>query len=149
MAVLGITDYFSIEGYRRVLQHRERLKNIDLILPNVELRLNTFVGKGARRVNHHVIFSDKVSLDDIDNHFFGNLHFQRAGHPRGGPSEWLLTQNNLELLGAKLKEEQPTFEGSPFSVGCTNATVDPSEVQSVLAGKGEIFGVNPKNETPS
>jgi hypothetical protein len=86
VAVLGITDYFSIEGYRRVLEYREQLPNIDLILPNIELRLNAFVGQGARRVNYHVIFSDLVSPDDIENHFLSNIHFQRAGSPRGAPT---------------------------------------------------------------
>lgn len=50
VAVLGITDYFSIEGYRRVLERRQELPNIELILPNIELRLNTFVGKVRARL---------------------------------------------------------------------------------------------------
>jgi hypothetical protein len=139
VAVLGITDYFSIEGYRRVLQHRQQLSNIDLILPNVELRLNTFVGKDARRVNYHVIFSDEVPPEDIENHFFGQLHFQRDGTPSGGVQEWMINRTNLEHLGAQLLQENPGLNGSPYSIGCMNATVDPSRVRSLLNSKGDIF----------
>ena len=37
--VLGINDYLFIEGYRKVLEYKQngRLKNIDLILPVIEL----------------------------------------------------------------------------------------------------------------
>jgi hypothetical protein len=73
VAALGITDYFSIEGYRKVREswRAGNLPNIQLILPNVELRLGTFVARGEayKRVNYHVIFSDEVSPDDIDDHF--------------------------------------------------------------------------------
>jgi len=39
VAVFGITDYFSIEGYKRVRQFwlEKRLQNVALILPNIEL----------------------------------------------------------------------------------------------------------------
>src|SRR5947207_1918774 len=60
--VLGITDYFSIEGYKKVLEfkHAGRLPNIQLILPNIEFRIDKVIttSKGERRLNYHVIFSD-------------------------------------------------------------------------------------------
>ncbi|MGJ5820109.1 TrlF family AAA-like ATPase [Paludibaculum fermentans] len=139
ISVLGITDYFSIEGYRRVLEHRSELSNIDLILPNIELRLNTFVGKGARRINYHVIFSNEVTPDQIENHFLTDLRFQRDGSLGTGPKDWPLTRNNLENLGTELKG-QGNFPGSPYAVGCMNATVDPTQVQKVLIDKASVFG---------
>ena len=40
ISVLGITDYYCVEDYFKVKEHKEQgnLQNIDLILPNVELR---------------------------------------------------------------------------------------------------------------
>src|SRR5437868_8306260 len=62
VVVLGITDYFSIEGYRKLLEFRRngRLQNIALLLPNIEFRLDKIVGVGDahRRLNYHVIFSE-------------------------------------------------------------------------------------------
>ncbi len=69
--VLGITDYFSIEGYRKVLDYKRagRLPKIKLILPNIEFRIDKLIAtsKGERRLNYHVIFSDQVTPDQIDN----------------------------------------------------------------------------------
>jgi predicted metal-dependent phosphoesterase TrpH len=40
IAVMGATDYCSIEGYKRLLSERQagRLKNIETIIPNIEFR---------------------------------------------------------------------------------------------------------------
>ena len=45
--VLGINDYIFVDGYERVLKAKReegRLRNIDLILPVIELRLDKFAG---------------------------------------------------------------------------------------------------------
>jgi hypothetical protein len=45
--VIGINDYIFVDGYERVRKVKiegGRLKNIDLILPVVELRLDKFAG---------------------------------------------------------------------------------------------------------
>jgi hypothetical protein len=47
VSVRGVTDYFLIDGYRKIWELRNKgdLKNFDLVLPNIELRLDTFVPK--------------------------------------------------------------------------------------------------------
>jgi hypothetical protein len=64
ISVLGITDYFSVEGYSYVYEARKngRLKNIALILPNIEFRLNKVIvtGSETKRLNYHVLFSEAV-----------------------------------------------------------------------------------------
>src|ERR1700733_2262826 len=143
IAALGITDYFSIEGYRKVREYRRigRLRKFSLVLPNLELRLSTFTGGhgAARRINYHVIFSDELSEDDIENHFLSQLHFSYESAPDDGASSWLINRVNLEHLGAKLKREQSTFQGSDYEIGCTNATVDPDSIKKLLGYKGSIF----------
>lgn len=61
VSVIGITDYFFIDGYKKIMEYKdqEKLNNFELILPNIELRLDTFVVKEkSRDINFHVIFSD-------------------------------------------------------------------------------------------
>lgn len=55
---LGITDYFSIEGYRQVVARKKqgRLPNVGLIFPNVEMRLDIKTEK-AKGINIHLLFS--------------------------------------------------------------------------------------------
>ena len=75
--VLGINDYIFIDGYRRLLDDRRsgRLKNIELLLPIIELRINKFGGTESKlsRVNFHAIFSDLISPDEIQSQFINSL----------------------------------------------------------------------------
>src|SRR5271163_4376869 len=43
--VLGITDYFTIDGYKQLNEFKQagRLTNVETILPNIEFRLKTII----------------------------------------------------------------------------------------------------------
>lgn len=75
--VIGINDYIFLDGYKRILAERAkgRLTNIDLILPVIELRLDKFGGSLSHlsRVNYHVIFSDELAPDVIEQQFLNAL----------------------------------------------------------------------------
>jgi len=75
--VIGINDYLFISGYKRVLAEKElgNLPNIELLLPVIELRLDTFCGSESalKKVNFHIIFSDQVTPELIDNQFMPSL----------------------------------------------------------------------------
>lgn len=64
VAVVGITDYFSIEGYKKILEFQaaRRLENIELILPNIEFRLEE-KNKDNEHINLHIIFSEELALN--------------------------------------------------------------------------------------
>lgn len=75
VAVIGITDYFSIEGYKKCLELKAagKFTNIDQLLPNIEFRLEE-KNKENEHINLHVIFSEELASDTpkIDN-FLGNI----------------------------------------------------------------------------
>ena len=54
---LGITDYFGIDPYEKILEFKRqgRLPNVGLIFANVELRLNIETNRGAA-LNLHLLF---------------------------------------------------------------------------------------------
>ncbi|MGJ4748579.1 hypothetical protein ACQV5M_19615, partial [Leptospira sp. SA-E8] len=58
IAVLGVTDYMSIDGYEKILTARQankpRLASIDLVLPNIELRANPATADG-KALNIHLL----------------------------------------------------------------------------------------------
>jgi predicted ATP-dependent endonuclease of OLD family len=67
--VLGITDYYFIDGYKKVMDYRRsnRLKNIKKIFPILEFRIDTF-GSGnennLQKINLHILFDlDESHLD--------------------------------------------------------------------------------------
>lgn len=39
IAVLGITDYMSIENYKKVIKDDRLPKSVKMVIPNVEMRI--------------------------------------------------------------------------------------------------------------
>ena len=79
ISVLGITDYFTIAGYKKILGYKQndRLPNIELIIPNIEFRLDTLVaGRTDRRLNYHVIFSNSISPETIEGEFLTQINIK-------------------------------------------------------------------------
>lgn len=147
ICAIGITDYFSIEGYEKVSSYQKNseklrslgfdenkikeIKNI-LLLPNIELRLKCIVG--SNRVNFHVIFSNNVNTRNIKENFLENLNFSYTAAPDNPDYKYKLKKINLETLGEKLIKEQPSFQGkSPIYVGAMNAVVDDNEISKILS----------------
>lgn len=64
IAVLGVTDYCTIEGYKKLLEYRdsERLQSFQLIVPNIEFRIQPELPDG-RGINIHLL----ISPDDPDH----------------------------------------------------------------------------------
>ena len=66
LEVIGITNYFCIDGYEKLRYHKEqgRIKNIRLILPNIEFRASQS-NKQDECINIHIVFSDKLGPEKI------------------------------------------------------------------------------------
>jgi ABC-type lipoprotein export system ATPase subunit/uncharacterized protein YoxC len=156
IAVIGITDYFTIEGYkqlRTLLDDKNRLnrlcgeevaiaaRNI-LVLPNIELRTNPIRDNQGQdsRVNFHVIFSDIITPEQIEEDFLHEVKFTAEGNPGGADESWSLTVYNLEQLGRRLKQQhQPFARKSDLCVGMMNAVVDHGNVSNILEKNSSIF----------
>ena len=141
ISVIGITDYFSVEGYKKILKYRQqnRLQNFDLILPNIEFRLDKFISsrrdETPKRLNYHVIFSNEIEVDKIEREFLEELHIKT---PFGESRK--LTRENIEEIGKILKEQHESFrDKSDYYVGCMNITVSLDEIVKILEEKKSIF----------
>jgi energy-coupling factor transporter ATP-binding protein EcfA2 len=140
ISVLGVTDYFFIDGYRKIRDLRAAgdLSNFHAVLPNIELRLGTFVPKrsdGAqlRRLNFHVIFSDAVPPEVIEQQFIQALTFQVDGHPEDNRGIRNVTRQAIEDVGRKIKQHQSSFaDDSDFVAGCKVITFDLNDIRNVL-----------------
>jgi predicted nuclease with TOPRIM domain len=139
LAVLGVTDYFTIDGYKmlRQFQLQGRLPSITL-LPNIELRLDKIVaskkdGEQPRRLNFHVFFSEMVDPAEIEEHFLHDIYFNYQGTPGDKNEQRKLKPSNLEELGSRLISEHPPFKGNaPLVVGAMNAVVNLDHVVEIL-----------------
>jgi hypothetical protein len=153
IAAVGITDYFTIDGYRKLKeeylpndgklatlftpQEIERIRAI-LILPNIEFRSDIFVGTNS--VNFHVIFSDAVPVRDIEEKFLHEIDFLYQGEPQSEDKKRKLKDANLIELGAQLKKEHADFKESDLFTGMLNAVIDHKQVSKILADKENTFG---------
>jgi energy-coupling factor transporter ATP-binding protein EcfA2 len=147
-AVIGITDYFTIEGYKKLREYKEsgKLKNIHTILPNIEFRLTSVLsskkdGKDPRRLNFHVIFSDEVPVKDIEEHFLHDIDFFYEGNPQDKDDKRKLKISNLEDLGKKLISQHKQFQNTgltPLEVGAMQAVVDHGDITKIL-NSGDRF----------
>lgn len=144
VVAIGITDYFSIDGYKHIRQ--DYLENADkmvelfpdkelrskvqsiFVFPNIELRLDTFVGRDCGSVNYHVIFSDTVSLSDIEENFLQRLELIHS------PTSTLpLTRNSIERIGCEYKTHNTGETRANYLIGLEQITVRYSQVMKVLS----------------
>lgn len=96
---LGVTDYYLLDTYELVRDaklHDGRLRNVDLIFPNVELRLAFGTVKG-NWVNCHLL----VNPEDPDHvgatqRFLAQLTFEYSG------DRFACTPDELTRLGSKI-----------------------------------------------
>ena len=140
--IIGINDYLTIEGYKRVIAEKKkgRLASIECILPVIEFRLNRLVGEGkTRRLNYHVIFSDSVTPEMIQQQFLNALSATYQLEAGGKHPDWsaILTEDSLKALGQCIKAQSPTIISlqakTDLDVGFDNFNVDYAELQKILA----------------
>ncbi|MDR2231345.1 MAG: gamma-glutamylcyclotransferase [Flavobacteriaceae bacterium] len=153
VCAIGITDYFTIEGYKKLKREYledenklnslftpdeiEKIKSI-LILPNVEFRLKKLVG--SNRINFHVLFSDSVKIEDIEENFLHELDFVYESAPQTEDEKHKLKERNLQELGKKLKVQHETFRSkSDLEIGMMNAVVDDEQITQILINKSSKF----------
>lgn len=139
--VLGINDYLFIDGYEKVLEYKAkgRLQNITTIFPVIEFRVKKFGGhREFKRVNFHVIFSDKLTPLIIKQQFLNQLYGNYALAP-GVSVQWngVVTPESLVDLGAKIKatipaEKLPEY-GTDIEEGFNNINFDEEELKKTLS----------------
>lgn len=146
--VLGINDYLFIDGYKKVLEYKQkgRLANIDLILPVIEFRLDKFGGhKEFKRINFHVIFSNEVPVDIIQNQFLNLLSSHYKLSPEHEDITWggAITKENLSELGRLIKQSVPADRLGDFDddlmEGFNNLNLKYDEVVGILREAPQFF----------
>lgn len=152
--VIGINDYIFIEGYERARKaklEQGRLKNIDLLLPVIELRLDKFAGvvkkekdgsysqSGWNRINLHVIF-DSLDPELIRQQFLGSLApcYDLISEATFMKGKWkgVITRDSLTELGQMIIASAPADKqaefSSPLEEGFNNLCVSLEKINEAL-----------------
>ncbi len=159
VCAIGITDYYSIEGYkkkrREYLEDDSRLSSLFsaeqivrikqiLVLPNIEFRLSKLIIRQQpdlswnRKVNFHLLISDEVSIDDIEDLIQG-LTFESEA-VSGRTQKESLTLRNIQNLGERIQSSQATFVGQDsLLTGMLNIAINEDEIIEQLSNKSIKF----------
>ncbi|HAJ33194.1 MAG TPA: hypothetical protein DCK79_07450 [Candidatus Atribacteria bacterium] len=139
--VIGINDYLFLGGYEKVVEYKRngRLKNIDLILPILEFRIEKFAGIDfgkLKRINLHVIFSNELNIETIKSQFLNGLEQSYKIEKDGTEWKRAITEDSLIELGKKIKASIPPKEsskyGSDLEEGFNNLNVDENKIFELL-----------------
>lgn len=140
-SVIGINDYLFLDGYRKILEYKNqgRLANIDTFLPVLEFRLSKFAGtdNNLRRINYHVIFSNELTSDQIEQQFLNRLS-AKYKLSAGVDANWngVVTRQSLTDLGeqiiASVPEDKRADYGTPIIEGFNNLNLSVEVIQEAL-----------------
>ena len=137
-SVIGVNDYFTIEGYKKLkeFQNQGKLQKI-ILFPLIELRVRTFGNLGAedpwRRVNMHILFDNK-DVEKIETQFLNLLKFDYTTFSKTG-----LTRENIIEFGNNLIQAIPENKrngASPLDMGFSSLNFDHREVCTLLEQSG-------------
>lgn len=141
ISAIAITDYFSIDNYKKVLKFVEELENCRnisgesefsndeikkirniFILPNVELRMLPSTDSG-RLINIHCLFNPSFSESAIDNDFFNSLEYS------SGNRKFKMNRNGIMDLGKFLDNR---LDGdAAYKKGVNSFVVSCSQLQKL------------------
>lgn len=140
IAVIGITDYFNLENFKKVKLYVQEIDFKDsfdkveksiikriFILPNVELRILPATDSG-KLINIHCIFNpDKLFLNSLVNDFFGSLE-DSGGHK----------MNRDGFIGLGKSQERNLSDEEAFIKGANEFHLEPSRLIKLFKDKSEL-----------
>ena len=128
VAVLGITDYFSIDNYRKIISDAVITSKFALILPNIEMRATPVSSQSALNI-HLICNPDFVS--QLDSKLFCQLKFQ---HSNG--SVFHPIKEDFIKLG-KLHKPTSTNEEA-YKVGIEQFVIELNDLKAILNNDNDL-----------
>ncbi|MCB1159762.1 MAG: hypothetical protein KDK45_19840, partial [Leptospiraceae bacterium] len=134
--VIGITDYFSIENYKKVVEFQKNINTRTefdseskdfissiLLLPNVELRMIPVTDKN-NLINIHFLFNPEY-VDKLENAFFAAIE-----HSAGSGKKFRMNKEGMIALG---KDQEPSLDDlKAYERGVNSFIVSHENVQKLL-----------------
>jgi len=94
-----------------------------------------------RKVNCHIILSDEISINDIEENLINKLEFEDIGSPDFIPQKRSISPRSLKDLGKRLKEEHEDFrQKDDLYIGLLNASISDEDLYKILLTQDSIFG---------
>ncbi len=112
ISVIGVTDYMTIDGYEKIYAEKHsngRMSTVDLLIPNIELRMMPPTSDG-KALNLHLLI-DPTEPDHIDEikRALRNLKFEYSGQLYGCFKEDLIRFGRIQNPGITNDEAAYVF----------------------------------------
>lgn len=128
ISVIGVTDYMTLDGYEKLVAEKgsnNRLKTVDLLIPNIEFRMMPSTADG-KALNLHLLI-DPSADDHIDKikRALRNLKFRYAGQP------YSCCREELIAFG-RAQNPNLTGDDDTYKFGIQQFKPDRTEIKSWL-----------------
>ena len=124
---LGVTDYFCIQTYKEVRKRKDggRLKNIELLFPNVEMRLDIKTA-AVRPINLHLLFSPEDPNHEYEiERILGQLRFKYQ-------DQWYACNHQELIRLGKAFDPKQTNDDAAFRTGANQFKTTLPELQDLF-----------------
>lgn len=128
IAALGITDYVTIDNYKKVIADNKLPECIKLIIPNIEMRMTPVSRQSP--VNIHFLF-DPAIVDQLETRFFNQLKIDIGGRP------YHPVRSELIALG-KTKHPDQTDERELFKAGAELFVISKDAIDAVMKSDPDL-----------
>ena len=125
--VIGVTDYNSIENYKKVKRDKKLPKSVKMIIPNVEMRLSLISGRSP--VNIHFLFDPSID-EQIENRFFAKLEFSH------GLTTYSATKSELIRLGQSINKDADNNHA--YKLGAEQYLIDFKTLQELFQKDADL-----------
>lgn len=128
VVALGVTDYFGTAAYEAVLAQKRsgRLPGVELLFPNVELRLSIGTSAGSGINMHLLVSPHQDGHVELTHRFLAKLTFEFSGE------RYHCTRSDLVQLG-RVHDATATSEDAAYEIGVNQFKVDFRELRDDLA----------------
>lgn len=128
VAVMGITDYVTIDNYMKVCADKRLPNCVKLVIPNVEMRMTPVSAQSP--VNIHFLFDPSI-VDQLETRFFSQLKIDIGGklyHP---------VKSELIALG-KTKLPDQTDEKALLKEGVELFVISKDAIDAVMKADPDL-----------
>ena len=127
IAVMAITDYLSIDNYKKVILDNRLHSSIKLILPNVEMRIQPIANDSP--INIHFIFNPNI-IESVEDRFFSRVKFIY------GTTNFSASRSELIRLGKTINSELD--DDSAYRKGIEQFVPSFDKIQEIFASDKEL-----------
>lgn len=127
IAVIAITDYLSIDNYKKVVADKRLPDNVKLVLPNVEMRIQPIANDSP--INIHFIFNPDI-IESVEDRFFSRIKFIY------GTTNFSASRSELIRLGKTINSELD--DKSAYTKGIEQFVPSFDKIQEIFVNDQEL-----------